>query len=468
MRVLLAAVLLTSLPCLAATVDDVLATVERFTAQAAPARPDEALTKQLRVLEGKLGLGLPIDPAASRKGEPKPGSASWGNASFSDQGPRRPHLIGGTLALPGSAALAGVGGSLVVVRGNLNLGFVVDSIVIATGDVRIANLTNSVVVAGGHVAVSHLDGSAVLAQRLEASSVQQRASKLPCVLGASVGVRVQWLGSSCTLLNTPAQWVLRATDGAALTPKTDPSLSTAKPLEPSKTPLTAAPACRAALAQGAKPGDVSVGVASVPWRAQRGVVPAELEATRLLEVYDGAIALERGGVVSLVKAAPPPADAPALRQPELFELGGAFELHGIGFSQPGQLEPTKVRVAGTNPIVLVLASGEGARWQVDVVPGATLRAVVLLGGAGQHVRFAGPSAPVVLDVDDWPCGHGPNGTRWDPLEGQAQEPKVVARVLALLGRRPPLAFTSVQLGAKAVTGSMGEPSYVVGAPPPKP
>ena len=460
--------LLASQPCLAATVDDVLSTVERLTAQPAPARPDEALTKHLRTLEGKLGLTLPVDPSALRTGQPKSGSASWGNASFSDQGPRRPHLIGGTLTSPRAAALAGVGGSLVIVRGNVSLGFVMDSIVIATGDVRIANLTNSLVVAGGHVSVSHLDGSAVLAQRVEASSVQQRASKLPCVLSASCGVRLGWLGSPCALINTPAQWVLRATEGAALTPKTDGSISTAKPVEASKTLFTAAPACRAALAHGAKPGDVSVAVASVPWRAQRGVVPADLESTRLLEVYEGTIALERGGVVSLVKAAPPAPDTPSLKQPELLELGGAFELHGIAFSQPGQLEPTKVRVAGTTPIVLVLASGEGARWQVEVESGATLRAVVLLGGAGQQLRFAGVSAPVVLDVDEWPCGHGPNGTRWDPLEGQAQEPKVVAKVLALLGRRPPLAFTSVQPGTKTVTGSMGEPSYVVGAPPPKP
>lgn len=467
MRALLVVALLASQPCFAAAVDDVLAQVERLTAQPSAGKTDDALTKHLRALEGKLGITLPLDPTAVRKGEPKAGHAAWGNASFSDQGARRPHLIDGTLTTPRSSGLAGVGGSLVVVRGNVSLGFVMDSIIIATGDVRIANLTNSVVVAGGQVSVSSLDGSAVLAQRLETSSVQQKASKLPCVLGASVGVRVQWLGASCALINTPAQWVLRAADGATLTPKTDASVSTAKTIEPSKTLLAAAPKCRAALAQGPKPGDVSVGVASVPWRAQRGVVPADLEATRVLEVYDGAVALERAGAVNLVKASPPPADAPALRQPELFELGGAFELHGIGFSQPGQLEPTKVRVAGTSPIVLVLASGEGARWQVDVEPGATLRAVVLLGGAGQQLRFGNTSAPVVLDVDAWPCGRGAEGTRWDPLEGQAQEPKVVAKVLALLGRRPPLAFTSVQLGAKAVTGSMGEPSYVVGAPPPK-
>ncbi len=262
--------------------------------------------------------------------------------------------------------------------------------------------------------------------------------------------------------------MLRATDGATLKAKSDASVSTAKPVEPSKTLLFPAPACRAALAQGTKPTDLSVGVTSVPWRAQRGAVPTDLEATRVLDVYDGAVALERGGVVSLVKAVAPPDEAPSLRQSELLELGGEFELHGIGFSQPGQLEPTRVRVSGTKPIVLVLASGEGARWQVDVEPAATLRAVVLLGGGSQQLRFGKTSAPVVLDVDEWPCGHGFNGTRWDPLEGQVDEPKVVANVLSLLGRRPPLAFTSVQMGTKAVTGSMGEPAYVVGAPPPKP
>ncbi|MDP1921343.1 MAG: hypothetical protein Q8L14_34200 [Myxococcales bacterium] len=468
MRLLIAAALLTSHLGFAATVDDVLAAAERVAAASPTGTIDDPLTRHLRTLEKKLGVTLPIDPAAVRKGEPKAGSARWGNASFSDQGPRRPHLIGGTLALPRSGALAGVGGSLVVVHGNVSLGFVVDSIVIATGDVSIANLTNSVVVAGGHASISHLDGSAVLAQRIENSSLQQKASKLPCVLGASVGVRLQWLGASCTLLNTPAWWVRGASEGMTLTAKADPSVSTARPFETSKTLLTAAPACRAALAQGAKAGDVSVGVTSVPWRAQRGAVPADLESTRVLDVYDSAIALERGGAVSLVKAAPSPADAPALRQAELLELGGEFELHGIGFSQPGQLEPTQVKVMGAKPIVLVLASGEGARWQVDVEPEATLRAVVLLGGAGQQLRFGKTSAPVVLDLNGWPCVQGKAGTRWDPLEGQAEEPKVIATVLSLLGRRPPLAFTSVQRGTKAVTGSMGEPSYVVGAPPPKP
>jgi hypothetical protein len=460
----LVAVLSVATPCFAATVDDVLARVEHLTSQPPPARPDDALTKHLRALEAKLGVTLPIDPSAPRKGEPKAGSAFWGNASFSDQGPRRPQLLGGTLVMPRSGALAAVGGSLVIVRGSVSLGFVVDSIVIATGDVHVANFTNSLVVSGGQVSISHLDGSAVLAQRFEASSVQQKASKMPCVLGASVGVRLQWLGSSCTLLNTPAQWVLRATDGATLKARTDATVSTARAIEPSQRPLFAVPACRAALSQGPKPTDVSVGVTSVPWRAQRGAVPSDLEATRVLDVYDDAVALERGGAVSLVKAAPAPTGLPALKQQELLELGGDFELHGVGFSQPGLLEPTLVRVTGSNPIVLVLSSGEGARWQVDVEPGATLRAVVLLGGGSQQLRFGTTSAPVVLDVDDWPCGHGFNGTRWDPLQGSAEDPKVLAKVLSLLGRRPPLAFTSVQVGAKAVTGSMGESSYVVGAP----
>lgn len=451
MRLLLFVGLL-AFPCFAATVDDLLTTAARLTSA-----PDDTLTKQLRSLEWSLGLSLPIDPSAARKGEPKAGVASWGSSSFSDQGATRPHLIAGTLVLPRSGALAGVGGSLVIARGSISLSFVTDSIVIATGDVRIAGATNSLVVAGGQVTVSNLDGSAVLAQRLEVSSVQQRASKAPCLISASVGLRLRWLGASCRLLNTPASWVLRKEDGATLTAKTDPSVSTARPLEPSKTPLTAVPACRAAFVQGAK-GDVSVGVTSVPWRAQRGAVPPELESTRVLDVYDGAVALERGGAVSLVKASAAPADAPSLRQPELLELGGEFELHGIGFSQPGQLEPTQVKVAGRAPIVLVLASGEGARWQVDVEPGATLRAVVLLGGASQQLRFGKASAPVVLGVDEWPCGAV--GTRWD---GKAEEATVM-KVLALLGRRPPLTFTSVQGGIHAATGSMGEPAYVVGAP----
>jgi hypothetical protein len=457
MRLLLALGLFAS-PCFAATVDDVLATAERM-----KSAPDEVLTRHLRSLEKSLGVTLPIDPAAARKGEPKAGVAMWGNSSFSDLGAAQPHLLAGTLVLPRSGKLAGVGGSLVVARGNLDLAFVNDSIVIATGDVNVAGLTNSIVVAGGHVSVSNLDGSAVLAQRLEVSNVQQRASKLPCLLSASVGLRVRWLGSSCRVLNTPAQWVLRKEDVASLTAKTDPSVSTAKTFETTKTPLAAAPACRAVLASGSRAGDVSVGVSSVPWRAQRGPLPADLESTRVLDVYDGAVALERGGAVSLVKAAVAPADAPALRQPELLELGGEFELHGIGFSQPGQLEPTRVKVASSAPIVLVLASGEAARWQVDVQPNATLRAVVLLGGGGQQVRFGKASAPVVLAVDEWPCGAS-FGLRWDPLAGRAEEPAVIAKVLALLGRRPPLTFTSAQGGLPTKTGSMGEAEYVVGTP----
>ena len=341
MHLLLALGLFAS-PCFAATVDDVLATAERM-----KSAPDEVLTRHLRTLEKSLGVTLPIDPAAARKGEPKAGVAMWGNSSFSDLGAAQPHLLAGTLVLPRS--------------------------------------------------------------------------------------------------------------------KTDPSVSTAKTFETTKTPLAAAPACRAVLASGSKAGDVSVGVSSVPWRAQRGPLPADLESTRVLDVYDGAVALERGGAVSLVKAAVAPADAPALRQPELLELGEEFELHGIGFSQPGQLEPTRVKVASSAPIVLVLASGEAAQWQVDVQPNATLRAVVLLGGGGQQVRFGKASAPVVLAVDEWPCGAS-FGPRWDPLSGRAEEPAVIAKVLALLGRRPPLAFTAAQGGLPTKTGSMGEAEYVVGSP----
>ncbi len=167
------------------------------------------------------------------------------------------------------------------------------------------------------------------------------------------------------------------------------------------------------------------------------------------------------GALSLVKAAPPPADAPWLRQPELLELGGELEIHGIGFAQPASPAPTQVKVKGPTPVVLVLASGEAAQWVIDVEPNAALRAVVLLGAAGQHLRFSKARAPVVLDIDGWPCGRGFEGTRWDPLTGRAEEPKVLARVLALLGRRPPQAFASVQTGTHAVTGSLGKPEYVV-------
>lgn len=460
MRLLLiVAGLVTAQPCFAATVDDVLSTVERLAAQG---RPDEVLTKHLRALEGKLGFTLPVDPSAIRTGTPKPGSPP--DYAVSDLGPHRPYLMAGTLAVTGLVQLGAVGGSLVIVRGDADVVFAVDSIVIATGNVRLANIDNSLVIAGGQVTVSGVDGSAVLGQRVKVSSAYQRHSKGRCILGGSVGVRLAWLGSSCELINTPAHWVLRVKEGATLKPKTDASVSTAKPMETPKTVLAAAPACRAALAQGAKPGEVSVGVVSVPWRAQRGVVPADLENTRVLEVYDGAIALERGGVVSLVKASPPEPNTPALTQPELLELGGTFELHGIAFGEGASLEPTKVRVAGKNPIVLVLFSAAEERWQVTVESGATLRAVVLLGGSGQQLRFAGPNAPVVLGVSDWPCGQS-SGLWWDPLEGQQKDPEVLAKVLALLGRRPPLEFTSVQVGRKVVGGSRGEPSYVVGAPP---
>jgi hypothetical protein len=79
------------------------------------------------------------------------------------------------------------------------------------------------------------------------------------------------------------------------------------------------------------------------------------------------------------------------------------------------------------------------------------------------VRFGKASAPVVLAVDEWPCGAS-FGPRWDPLSGRAEEPAVIAKVLALLGRRPPLTFTSAQGGLPTKTGSMGEAEYVVGTP----
>lgn len=449
-------------PALAATtVEALLSDAARLGSTRATGWTDTALTKHLQELSTKAGVTLPIDPSLSRAGAPQPGHARWKDASFSDQGPRRPHVIDATLAAPGPQALASVGGSLLVVKGSAQLGYVVDSVVIVTGDATIAFLTNSVVVSGGRVSVSHLDGSTLLADRLDLTNVQQRRQGQPCVLGAVTGL-MQREGAAlgCRLFSAPARHL--ADPKLVSEEKSDPTLISPRPLTASKVGLVTAPSCGAALARGSKAGMGSVGVATVPWRPGKGGVPAEFAGTVVLETYDDAVALERGGEVVLVKAERAKGDEVELRAPELLELGGDFELHGIGFNQPGQLEPTKVRVTGGSPVVLVLAASLRTRWDVEVDDGTSLLGVVLLGAGGHRVTFTRGRAPVVFDADRWPCSRQ-WGLRWDPSEGAAENGKVLERLKTLLGRPRPLTFTSTQGGGKESTGSTGNASYVVGA-----